>query len=208
MSDSDDAPARPRPRWLTLLTLLMLLGGGRLLITSLGDLHRLVTQRAVVLTLDGSLEAQQEAYLRAQVVLDNALSHHRPVSLAAYSVARLALGLLYLFAVAAVFSGDRRARWVAIVAGWGGILLSGASALFLILVVRGVLPWLEPMLAAAYAEDAVRTGRAAVAPAGVGEQARVFLLHVPLLVAAVGVLWSLILIAYFRGRRVRLFYNG
>ncbi len=193
---------------MTLLTLLMLLGGGRLLITSLGDLHRLFTQRPVVLTLDGSLEAQQEAYLRAQVVLDNALSHHRPISLAVYSVARLALGLLYLFAVAAIFSGDARGRRVAILAGWGGILLSGASALFLMLVVRGVLPWLEPMLVAAYAEDAVRTGRAAVALAAVGEQARVFILHVPLLVSGVGALWSLLLIAYFRGRRVRLFYNG
>jgi hypothetical protein len=207
MSDSDDdAPPRPRPRWMTLLTLLMLLLGGRLLVTSLSDVHRVISKGAVVLTLDGSLDAQQEAFLRAQVVLDNALSRHRPVSLTCYSVGRLALGLLYLFAVAAIFSGDARGRRVAIGAGWAGILMSAANALFLVLVVRNVLPWLEPMLASAYAEDAVRTGRAALA--NVGEQARVFLFQVPLLVTGVGLLWSLLLIAYFRGRRVRLFYNG
>ena len=103
---SDDGQERRRrPRWMTLLTVLMLLVGGRLFITSASDLHRLVTGELEVLGLDGSLDAQQEHLLRGQVVLSNALSRHRPVSLAMHATARLLLGLTYLFAVAAVTTG-------------------------------------------------------------------------------------------------------
>jgi len=95
---------------MTSLTVLMLLLGGRFLVTSASDLYRVATGKAEVLSLDGSLNAQQEVVLREQVVLGNALSRHRPVSLSIHAVARLGLGLLYLFAVAAIFSGDRRGR--------------------------------------------------------------------------------------------------
>lgn len=199
--------ARRRPRWMTLLTVLLLLLGGRFFVTAVSDLHRVATGRAEVLSLDGSFDAQQEALLRGQVVLGNALSRHRPVSLAASAVARLGLGLIYLFAVAAVFSGDARGRRVALLAGWAGIVVSAGNALFLMLVVRRMLPWLTPMLTDAFAQDAARAGRAGFDPGTVAAQARLFLLDVPLVVTGMGVLWSLLLIAYFRGRRVRLFYN-
>jgi len=207
-SRSDEGEERRRrPRWMTLLAVLMLLIGGRLFITSASDLHRVATGKAEVLSLDGSLDAQQEALLRGQVVLSNALSRHRPVSLAVHAVARLLLGLVYLFAVAAVFSGDRRGGWVSVLAGWAGIAVSAGHVLFLLAVVRGMLPWLEPMLAYAMAEDAARAGRAGFAADMVAAQARLFLLDVPLVVAGIAVLWSVLLIAYFGGRRVRLFYN-
>ena len=199
--------ARRRPRWMTLLTVLLLLLGGRFFVTAVSDLHRVATGRAEVLSLDGSFDAQQEALLRGQVVLGNALSRHRPVSLAASAVARLGLGRIYLFAVAAVFSGDARGRRVALVAGLAGIVVSAGNALFLMLVVRRMLPWLTPMLADAFAQDAARSGRAGFDPGTVAAQARLFLVDVPLVVTGLGVLWSLLLIAYFRGRRVRLFYN-
>jgi hypothetical protein len=198
---------RPRPRWMALLTVLMLLIGGRLFITSASDLHRVATGQAEVLSLDGSLDAQQEALLRGQMVLSNALSRHRPVSLAVHAVARLLLGLVYLFAVAAVFSGDRRGRFVSVLAGWAGLAVSAGHVLFLLWVVRGMLPWLEPMLAHAFAEDAARAGRPGFSPDLVVAQARLFLVDVPLVVAGAAVLWSLLLVAYFGGRRVRLFYN-
>jgi hypothetical protein len=205
---SDDAQERrPRPRWMTLLTVLMLLLGGRLFITSASDLHRVVTGAAEVLSLDGSQDAQQEALLRGQVVLSNALSRHRPISLAVHAVARLLLGLIYLFAVAAVFSGDQRGRFVSVLAGWAGLAVSVGHVLFVLGVVRGMLPWLEPMLAYAFAEDAARAGRPAFSPDVVAAQARVFLVDVPLVVAGAAILWSLLLIAYFGGRRARLFYN-
>ncbi len=204
---SKDADRRRRPRWMTLLTVLMLLLGGRMFVTGVSDLNRLLTAQPEVLSLDGSLDAQQEALLRGQVVLANALSRFRPATLAVHAVARLGLGLIYLFAVAALFSGDARGRRVSLLAGWAGIAVSAGNGLFLVLVVRGMLPWLEPMLADALARDAARAGRPLLDADAVALQARLFLLEVPLAVTAMGVLFSFILIAYFRGRRVRLFYN-
>jgi hypothetical protein len=186
---------------------LMLLLGGRMFFDSVSDLHRLVTGKAEVLSLDGSHDAQFEARLREQTVRDNALSRFRPVTLAVHAVARLGLGLLYLFAVAAIFSGDARARRVSLLAGWAGVAVSAGHALFLLLVVRRMLPWLVPMLGDALVKDAARAGRSVPEAGMVTEQAQLFLVHVPLVVTGMAVLWSLLLIAYFRGRRVRLFYN-
>jgi len=196
-----------RPRFMTLLTLLMLLLGGRMFITGASDLYRVVTGKAEVLNLDGGLNAENEVILRGQVVLDNALARFRPVTLTLHALARLGLGLLYLFAVAALFSGDARARRACLLAGWTGIAVSAGNALFLVVVVRRMLPWLLPMLSFAMAQDATRAGRPAPEAVMVAEHARLFLVDVPLVVSGMGVLWSLLLIAYFRGRRVRLFYN-
>jgi hypothetical protein len=185
----------------------MLLLGGRFLVTSASDLYRVVTGNPEALQLDGRLDAQQETLLRGQVVLGNALSRHRPVSLAIHAVARLGLGLVYLFAVAAVFSGDARGRRVAVLAGFSGLVVGAGNVLFLMFVVRRMLPWLLPMLAYAYAQDAARAGRPGLVAEAVAEHARLFLVDAPLAVTGMGGLWSLLLIAYFRGRRVRLFYN-
>jgi hypothetical protein len=142
-----------------------------------------------------------------QVVLGNALARHRPVSLSLHAALRLGLGLVYLFAVAAIFSGDVRGRRAALLAGFAGIVVSAGNALFLEVVVRRMLPWLVPMLTHAFAQDATRAGRPGLLPDAVAVHARLFLVDVPMLVTGLGVLWSLLLIAYFRGRRVRLFYN-
>jgi len=204
----EDSGRRPRrPRWMALLAVLMLLIGGRLLITSASDLRRVASGEREVLGLDGSLDAQQETLLRTQVVLGNALARHRPVSFAVHAVARLGLGLVYLFAVAALWSRDARGRRAAVLAGWAGLAVSVGHVLFLLAVVRTMLPWLEPMLAHAFTEDAARAGRPGVPADLVAVQARLFLVDVPLVVAGVAVLWSLLLVAYFGGRRARLFYN-
>jgi len=207
MPDREDNRERRRPRWLTLLTVLMLLFGGNFFVNSASDLYRVATGKAKVLSVDGTLDAQEEIVRREQVVLDNALARHRPVSMSVLAVALLGLSLVYLFAVAAIFSGDRRGRWAAVLAGFSGIVASAGNALFLALVVRRMLPWLVPMLADALAQDAVRAGRPGLAPDAVAGHARLFLVDLPLVGTGLGVLWSLLLIAYFRGRRVRLFYN-
>jgi hypothetical protein len=196
-----------RPRWMTMFAVLLLLLGGRFFITGLSDLHRLATGKDEVLALDGSLDGQQELLLRAQIMLGNALSHDRPAAMAFHALARLGLGLLYLFAVATLFSGDKRGRQVSLLAGWSGLLVSVGNVLFLMLVVRGVLPRLLPTLVEAFAEDAARAGRPPLDAGAAAVQSRLFLLDVPLFITGIGVLWSLLLIAYFRSRSVRLFYN-
>jgi hypothetical protein len=205
--DQKAAEARRRPRWMMLLTVLMLILGGRMFFGSVTDLHRVVTGKHEVLSLDGSLDAQQEALLRAQVVLANALSNTRPATLAVHAVARLGLGLLFLLAVAALFSSDARGRRISVLAGWSGIAASVGNILFLALVVRGMLPTLAPTLAMSFAEDAARAGRPAPEASEITLQARLFLLDVPLVVTGMGAIFCFVLLAYFGGRRVRLFYN-
>jgi hypothetical protein len=204
--DSDER-RRPRPPWMTFFAVMLLLLGGRFLITSLSDLHHLASGRDEVLTLDGSLDAQRELLLRAQVVLANTLCRERPAALAISALARLGLGLVYLFAVAALFSGDARGRRVSVFAGWFGLAVSASNALFLAWVVRGLLPRILPVLAEATAQDAARAGRPPLTADVLALQTRLFLHDAPQLVAGMGVLWSLLLITYFRGRSVRLFYN-
>jgi hypothetical protein len=196
-----------RPRGMTFLTVLMLLVGGRLLFGSFTDLQRVVTGKPDVLSLDGTFNAQQEMMLRAPVVLGNALASRRPVALAMHAVARLILGCLYLFAVAAVFSKDTRGRRVAVSTGWAGVAVSGLHAIFLVMVVRGTLPRLLPGLVDAFAEDAQRAGRPVLAADVVAVQARLILVDGPLVVAALGAAFSLFVVLYFGGRRARLFYN-
>ncbi len=207
--DERDVPEgrRRRPRMMTFLTVIMLLLGGRMFFSSVTDLHRLVSGKPEVLRLDSGLDAQQEALLRGQIVLGNALARHRPISLAIHAMARLALGLLYLFAVAAVFSGDPRGRRVSSLAAWAGIMVCLGNAVFVLLVVRPMLPWLLPTLTEAFAQDAARAGRAVPAVLSVGEQVQLFLVGVPLVVTGIGLVFSILLLAYFRGRRARLFYN-
>jgi hypothetical protein len=198
---------RRRPRWLTFLTVLMLLVGGRMFFSSVTDLHRLASGRPEVLILDGGLDQQQEALLRAQIVLANALSQYKPAVLSVHAVARLALGLLYLFAVAAIFSGDGRGRRVALLSAWAGLGVCVGNAVFLMVVVRRMLPWLLTTLGQAFAQDAARAGRALPTADAVALQARLFLVDVPLVVTGLGMVFSLLLLSYFRGRRMRLFYN-
>ena len=207
--DERDVPEgrRRRPRWLTFLTLLMLLLGGRMFFSSVTDLHRLASGKPEVLNLDGGLDAQQEALLRGQIVLANALSRHRPAVLSVHAVSRLGLGLIYLFAVAAVFSGDTRGRRASLLAAWAGIAVCLGNAVFVLWVVRQMLPWLLPTLAEAFAQDAARAGRPLPSAEAASELARLFLVDVPLVVTGMGMVFSLLLLAYFRGRRMRLFYN-
>jgi hypothetical protein len=207
--DEREAPEgrRRRPRWLTLFTVLMLLVGGRMFFSSVTDLHRLIGGKPEILSLDGRFDPQQEALLRGQIVLANALSQYQPAVLSVHAVARLGLGLIYLFAVAAVFSGDARGRRAALLAAWAGIAVCLGNALFVLLVVRRMLPWLLPTLGEAFAQDAARAGRALPTAEAIAEQAQLFLVGVPLVVTGMGTVFSLLLLLYFRGRRMRLFYN-
>ena len=204
-----DAPEgrRRRPRWLTFFTVLMLLVGGGMLHGSATDLHRLISGKPAVLYLDGGFDPLIEAQLRGQVVLANALARHRPVTLALHAVARLALGLILLFAVAAIFSRDARGRRAALLAAWASLVVYAGNAMFLIGVVRQMLPWLLPTLVEAIAQDSARVGREAMAADAVVLQARILLVDFPLMGTGMGMVFGLLLLLYFRGRRMRLFYN-
>ena len=197
-----------RPRWMGFFTILMFVLGASLFIGGIDDLYRLATGKPQVLQLDGSLDPQQDVYLRSQVVLDNELCRHHPRVMAVPTVARLMLGLAYLFAVAAVVSRDPRGRRACLLAGWLGAAASAGNAAFLLLWVRKALPWVVPRVVEALAEDAIRLGRPAPTAEVVAEQARLFLVDGKVAMCAIGVVLSLVLLAYFAGRRMRAFYEG
>lgn len=206
--DSFRLPTR-RPRWVTVLAVLMLLAGARLFLGSLTDLRRLATGRSMAeVSLDGLANAEQEVLIRGQIALDEAVDRAHPVAAWTQAVARLALALVFLFAVAAVFSDDPRARQASVWAGWGGLALHGGSGLFLLMVVRqgvaGVLPVLQQVSAQAHA----RAGDTPPASVDLAQLASTLMVQVPLLTSSLGVLFSILLLVTFGGRRGRLFYNG
>jgi hypothetical protein len=196
-----------RPRWMTFFTILMFLLGARMFLGSIDDLYRLATGRPQILNLDGGRDPQQEALLRSQVVLDNELFRHRPGVMAAQTAARMILGLAYLFAVAAVVSRDARGRRACLLAGWMGLAASAGNAVFLELWVSKALPWVLPRLVDALTEDAIRFGRPAPTADVVAEQSRLFLIDGPVALCGMGMVLSLVLLAYFAGRRMRWFYE-
>jgi hypothetical protein len=192
---------------MTFFTVLMFLLGARLFLGSLDDLYRLATGKPEVLILDGRRDPQQAALLRAQVVFDNELGRARPGVMTAHAMGRLVLGLVYLLAVAAVVSKDLRGRLVCLLAGWLGLATSAGNAAFFLLWVDKLLPWLHPRLAEALAEDAVRFGRPTPSAELVAEQARLFLIDGPVALCGMGMMLSLVVVAYFAGGRMRRFYQ-
>jgi hypothetical protein len=219
MSASRDGTNRPsgevnrlptrRPRWVTVLAVLMLLAGARLFLGSLTDLRRLGTGRSMAeVSLDGLANADQEVLIRGQIALDEAVDRAHPIAAWGQAVARLALALVFLFAVAAVLSDDPRARLASVLAAWAGLALHIGSGAFLLMVVRdgvaGALPVLQEVAAKAHA----RTGDAPPALADLAQLASTLMVQVPLLTSSLGVLFSLLLLFTFGGRRGRLFYNG
>jgi hypothetical protein len=202
-------PPRRRPRWVTVLAVLMLLAGARLFLGSLTDLRRLATGRSMAeVSLDGLADANQEILIRGQIALDEAVDRAHPVAAWVQDVTRFALALVFLFAVAAVFSDDPRAGRASVVAAWSAMALHVGSGVFLLAVVRKGVASALPVLQLVAAKAHARSGDAPPAPADLEQLASTLMIQVPLLTAALGVLFSILLLVTFGGRRGRLFYNG
>jgi hypothetical protein len=154
---------RPRPpRWVVVLALAMLVFGGHLLLGGASMWRALA-----------SAPATDAAAILA------ALARAHPLAVRIDAAAKVALALLLLFAVAAVFSSDPRARRATLLAAWAGIVYQIGDGLFLYLVVRrhsvaDVLPLTDALI--------VGTG-------------------------LVGIAFSVLLLTFFGGRRGRVFFG-
>ncbi len=196
-----------RPRWMMFLTFLMFLLGARIFLGSLDDLYRLATGKPEVINIDGSGDPQQETLLRAQVVFENELCQSHPRVMAAQATGRLVVGLVYLLAVAAVIAKDKRGRRTCLLAGWLGLVAWAVDAVFLLLWASKALPSALPRLAEALAQDAARLGRPVPSAEVMAAEARLFLIDGPVAVCGMGMVLSLVILAYFAGRRMRWFYE-
>jgi hypothetical protein len=187
----------------------MLLAGARLFLGTLTDLRRLATGKSMAdVSLNGLANAEQEVMIRGQVALDEAVDRAHPVAAWIQGVARLALALVLLFAVAAVFSDDPRARLASVWAAWGGLALYGGNGAFLLMVVRKEVAAAWPILQQVAVQAHARAGDTPPAPADLAQLASTLMVQVPLLTSSLGVLFSVVLFVTFGGRRGRLFYNG
>jgi hypothetical protein len=200
--------ARRRPRWVNVLAVLMLLVGARLFLGSLSDLRRLATGQSMVeISLEGLTDVNREVLLRGQLALEEAVDRAHPTAAKVQAVARFGLALLLLFAVAAVYSDDARARRVSTAAGWATVALNLGSGAFVLLVVRkgamDGLPVLQQVAFKVYA----RAGDAPPAAADLARIAYTLMVQVPLSTMALGVVFGIVLVVMFGGRRGRLFYN-
>lgn len=199
------AAAPPRPTWVVVLAVAMLAYGGHLLTTGLSVLQGLrgPAPAPVAASAEGSVSDQGlMSDLRS---VSRSLDRSHPVAVRANAVSKLVLAALLLLAVAAVFTSDPRARPASLVAAWAGIAHHVGDALYLLLVVR------EGVIAAAPLLASVASQRGADPVPSAEEMAAfadTFMKIVSAVTAALGISFSALLLAYFGGRKGRLFFGA
>lgn len=189
-----------RPTWLTLLTSSMLVYGG---ITLVGALLMLRQPKAMAVTAIENMARPTESVETMQKLeaLSDAIVARHKAEVRAGALISLGVGLLTLYAVAAILSRDRHGRKLAMIAAGVGIAYQ-----------LGSLP-----LGVAMARQAATDGAAILSqvvadsgrqPPGFTPEQLPQLLVVPAILAGVlGALCCLVLLYYFGGRRGRALYG-
>jgi hypothetical protein len=187
-----------RPAWVVVLALAMLVFGGRLLISGIGQMSGSGLERPN----EEAASAHTVSDVRA--VNDQVERSYRehPLAVRLNAVSKAAMGLLMLFAVAAVFAGDARARKAAMLAAWAGIAFQIADVLFKLLILRKGMVAAAPVLVNLVA----RQSGVARAPSASAVISALDIFIVSL--GVLGVLFSVVLLAFFGGRRGRSFFGG
>jgi hypothetical protein len=183
----------PRPRWVVVLALAMLAFGGHLLTVGVSTLPAHARPAASDATPD----------LQGIAAMVSAIAEAHPVAVRVNALSKVLLGLLLLYAVAAVFASDPRARAATLLAGWVGIGYHVGDALFRFLVVRPGVVEAAPLLA-----SLVTSQRPAGSTPLSGQD--MVSLHDLVIVGTglAGVAFCVLLLAFFGGRRGRGFFVG
>jgi hypothetical protein len=184
----------PRPRWVVVLALAMLAFGGLLLTLGVSTLP--AHARPVASNAAPDLQG-----IEAMGV--SAVAEAHPVAVRVNALSKVLLGLLLLYAVAAVFASDPRARAATLLAGWVGIGYHVGDTLFRFLVVRPGLVELAPLLASLVTSQRPAGSRPV---SGQDMVSRHDLVMVGTGLA--GVAFCVLLLAFFGGRRGRGFFGG
>jgi hypothetical protein len=168
MTSTERPGRRARPTWVVVLAMAMLIYGGSLLQDAASTLRGLPARGASASRADAPAVQELIAW-----VASRAAAH--PVAVRVNALSKLVLALLLLFAVAAVFSADPRARGATLLAAWVGIVHQIGHGLFLFLIV-----WPRSAAALMPFTDAIIVGT-----------------------GLLGVAFSVLLLAFFGGRRGR-----
>jgi hypothetical protein len=125
-----------------------------------------------------------------------------PVAVRLNAASKVATGLLMLFAVAAVFASDPRARRATMLAAWAGIAFQIADVVFKLLIPRNGMVEAAPVLVNLVARQ---SGAARVpSPSAVILALDIFIVSLGVL----GVLFSIVLLTFFGGKRGRSFFGA
>jgi hypothetical protein len=194
-----------RPVWLAVMSSAMLVYAGMSLVDALSLLRtpQAVTASAIEDVARGT--GQIEAARRLAEVSKGIVAAH-PVALRVDAIASTLVALLTLFAVAAIFARDRRARQATIAAGWAGILYQLGALPFAVAMARRAAEAGGPVLL----QVLVQNGKQfpGLGEHDVGMALRAAVTMMPVLRAAMGIAWSLALLIFFGGRRGRAAFGG
>ena len=208
-----------RPTWVIVLAVSMMAFGGHLLMGGLSTVRNLWAPRAVTIespephdsatvpevdaTADGAVDA---VLLRDMRAMSQRLDRDHPWAVRLNAGSKVVLGLVLLFATAAVWSSDPRGRLAALLAAWAGIAYHVGDALFLLLVLRKGVIAAAPALAT-LASRASRGATEAPSVEAMVSFADTFMIVLSVVTAVGGIGFSVVLMKYFGGHKGRLLYG-
>lgn len=192
-------PQTPRrPVWLSVMTSAMLIYAGMSLIDALSLLRRPVAPTAAAIEDVARATGQIDAARRLAAVSQAVATAH-PVALRLDAGADALVAALTLFAVAAIFSRDRRARRATVAAGWAGIAYQVGALPFAVSMARRAAEAGAPVLQQLLAQNG--KDMRGMAQADVSTVLRALVVTMPVLRAGMGIAWSVALLIFFGGRR-------
>lgn len=188
-----------RPPWLVLVAALMLMSATRL---GLSGLLTLRGQPGVVPAQSNAAIPAEEAPAKAIEVAMQRVEQRHPLLVKALAGFQLGIAMLVLYVVASIFTLDPRGRMLALLAAWVGVLYHAVNAVFGLAVVRPEILRVAPELA--------RRLSSTISGSSAGEvEATIKALAVimPLVTALFGILFCVVIMAFFGGRRGRRLYG-
>jgi hypothetical protein len=205
MSEAQPSPPTRRPLWLAVMSSAMLVYAGMSLVDALSLIRtpQAITAAAIEDVARGT--GQIDAARRLAAVSDGIVSVH-PLAVRADAGVSAVVALLTLFAVAAIFSRDRRARAATVAAGWAGILYQLGALPFGVAMARRAAEAGAPVLFQALVQNGKQFP--GLADGDVGMALRAAVTMMPVLRAAMGIAWSTALLIFFGGRRGRAVFGG
>ena len=199
-------PQAPRrPVWLAVMSSAMLVYAGMSLVDALSLLRSPQATTAAAIEDVARGTGQIEAARRLAAVSDGIVAAH-PLAVRADAVVSGLVALLTLFAVAAIFSRDRRARQATVAASWAGILYQLTALPFAVAMARHAAEAGAPVLL----QVLIQNGKQfpGMPEGDVGTALRAAVTMMPVLRAAMGIAWSLALLIFFGGRRGRAVFGA
>ena len=193
-----------RPTWVLILSSVMLLAGGYSLVAGLLKLRDPTVVLSVGMTdvagSDAAVQLNRRlAAARAAAVLPHLSTVRTEATL------EVVLALFTLYATAAIVSRDRHGRALALGVGALGIIYQVGTLPVYLSLMHDYAERSSDLLAQVILQSAGQTST--LTPAEIAGRLHSAIVGGPILVAAVGVLGSLVLFAFFGGRRGRALYG-